>query len=287
MFKSLRELLEARFPHEPKPFPSRVEYWSKIIERTGLEKTRWIWDYNIEVRLPCIPAFKRLRSQYPKEVLRKADMWFHTWWEGEDINLAREALLGKGKLSFRMDPLLHSYLCDLQSLTQAVYRKLFPQGRVVLYRGVSGEYAIESLLRLVRTRGEINLYPLSSFSESIVAAKRFANSTGYIIRQEVPLSRIKYSWRVVGSGQEKEVMVNAYPFSLKNVRVPKRVQVAWIEGSLEVWKTLKSRTPRNLANVYQLFRKTPRTIVELFFSGRCKIVHFNKRNYMVVLFVFA
>ena len=278
VFKTLKELFEVRFPHEPKPVPSRVEYWTRVIGRTGLKKTRWIPDYFGETRLPCIPAFKLLRLRYPQYVLREADRWFYEWWNGENINEVRMAFLGKGKRVWSMDPLLYSYLCDLQSLTQAVYRKLFPKGKVVLYRGVSGSFAVDTLLNLARSgKSKVQLYPLSSFSESARAAQKFAESTGFIIRQEVPISRIKYSWRVVGMGEEKEVIAAVPHLTLKDVRSPRRVTSAVIftRGplGLEFWKDMKTRSARRLVRIYQTWQKLPHEASWDDFRGICDYVH--------------
>ncbi len=92
---------------------------------------------------------------------------------------------------------------------------------VTLYRGVQGDYAsaIKKATRKAGSEVEIAIYPASSWSEDESIAREFSGKKGVVIKRDVPVNRIMFSYHtspyvrindwVFGGTEEYEMIVSS------------------------------------------------------------------------------
>ena len=238
-FIPLDKIFKLSYPRDFKLLESRVEFWSEKLTRANLNHV--VHETILGKEIPCIPAFRLLRSMYPPYVVRKADriLW---WFWSEKIDLSAARALANQQI--KLDPLTHSYLCDLWALTQAVYRKLYPNtNKITLYRAINAESSLRVMRNLMRGVG-LKTYNLTVFTESrdlarihaIAGADRATierSGAGLVVKKEVPISNIFFSWRIAGKGTGQELLVKQQVVKPRDIVIPRFVEL-YPKGVAEV-----------------------------------------------------
>lgn len=128
------------------------------------------------------------------------------WYEGADGQLSLDQTITK---VFKLDPAdsriegnpaIIGELTDeelnefkkIYTITQTYLRKKYPNGKIILYRGVDGHTFSAFKNRRNGSNITLQTYNISSWSEGIHVAERFAEEQGkgVIIKIEVPIERI-------------------------------------------------------------------------------------------------
>ena len=195
VFKPLRVLLKLHVSQPAEPSPSLVRRWESIVRVAGLPG-----------------AVRMLRRNYPASVWEEVRGALKTWLEGnEPWHLERYV---KGE---RGNVLTQGLLSELQALSQAVHRL---EGRSVsVYRGLS----VDQAMQLRRARNVEITRSLSSFSESRGVARRFAGPTGLIVSGVVPVSKVRFSWKVLKElfyGDYRRTILEEQELVLRQLRLP-------------------------------------------------------------------
>ena len=100
VFKTLRVLLKLRISKPTESSPSLVRRWETIVRVAGLPG-----------------AVRMLKRNYPASAWREVESVLGTWLDGGKPRLVMEYVEGK-----RGNVLTQGLLCELQALSQAVYR---------------------------------------------------------------------------------------------------------------------------------------------------------------------
>ena len=195
VFKPLRVLLKLRVSQPAEPSPSLVRRWESIVRAAGLPG-----------------AVRMLKRNYPASVWEEVRGALKAWLKGNEPQHLERYIKGE-----RGNVLTQGLLSELQALSQAVHRL---EGRSIsVYRGLS----IDQAIQLRRARSVEITRSLSSFSESREVARHFAGPTGLIVSGVVPVSKMRFSWRVLKElfhGDYRRMILKERELVLRQLRLP-------------------------------------------------------------------
>lgn len=207
LFLTLEKIARWRVKKLPKPSPKRILYWQKELKKSGLKKSEFIYSptNKFSNRLKCLPTYLKLRSQFPKEVVKEAEKIYVGTVGANDVSIfAKEVLNGDRAVNSQV----HSFFSELRSLNQAYLREKFPnKTSVTLYRGVLAD-SVSKFDRLTK-KDSILFNQLSFFSPDKNVASLFGSGHGGLIfKSKVPFQKIGYSSDVLEiSGDFDEVLL--------------------------------------------------------------------------------